>query len=77
MSASKDWNCLQGMVIGALVGATYALLICGVANLLSLRTIGFVIFALIVGSAIGAGVIGGIAAVLNYARAALQVRKRH
>ncbi|MGV8996179.1 MAG: hypothetical protein ACOH12_04455 [Parvibaculaceae bacterium] len=76
MSLVNNWNCSQAMLAGAFVGTTYALLICAVTSLLSMRTIGLAILALIIGAAVGAGIIGGLAAILNFARASLQTKEK-
>lgn len=65
----KDWDRSHAVILGALSGAAYAFVMCGLANLLSLSMMSTVILALAVGAAIGAAILGGIATLLNYVKA--------
>lgn len=69
VDTSKDWNRSHALILGALAGAAYALVMWGLANLLSLSMMSTVIPALAVGAAIGVAVLGGIAGLLNYVKA--------
>lgn len=69
MTASNDWNTNCAAVIGATCGAVYAFAICDLANLLSLPMMSTVVLVTIVGGALGAALLSGIASLLNHARA--------
>lgn len=70
MNVSKNWNRPHAVILGALVGATYALVMCDLANLLlSIRSANIVVLALIIGAVIGASTLSCIASLLNYAKA--------
>ncbi len=69
---SGDWNCSQGALLGAALGAAYALWICALANLLSLPLIGVISLALVLGAVSGAALLAGVAGILNFAKAAIR-----
>ena len=69
MIASKAFNTSHAAILGTIAGVAYAFVMCGLANLLSTSMMSTVVLAFVVGGAIGAGTLGGIAALLNHVEA--------
>ncbi|MDO8421236.1 MAG: hypothetical protein Q7S99_03655 [Parvibaculum sp.] len=68
MIRSNNWDISFASTVGAFLGATYTLIMCGISNLLSVPSMSIVLIAIVIGATFGAGILGGIAVLLNYVR---------
>lgn len=69
MRSDVVWNSQRAAVVGAILGAAYALWICYLANIITLPLIAVVLLAIGTSAACGAALLGGFARFLNYASA--------
>ena len=64
----NNWDNSLAATIGGLIGATYTLVMCAISSAISFPSMGIVLFAVVIGTIFGAGILGGISMLLNYAR---------
>lgn len=65
MSSDAVWNSQRAAVVGAILGAAYALWICYLANIITLPLIAVVSLAIGTSAVCGAALLGGFARFLN------------